>query len=525
MRQQLHDLQARNQADSLLTDDTLALSLVSWFDDHGTANERMLAHYLLARTYTDRGEAPQALDEYHAAASIADTTARDCDYRLLAKIHGQTACLFYEQLLPNEMLFELRLYQKFALLAKDTLLAINAYESQAHAYDYKEMPDSVISICHRASIAYLRLGERERAIKAQSGSIVCLLNKGETKEADKYISDYSTLPDFKDENEEIAPSHKMFYYWKGLLYLSSQQTDSAEIMFRHLLRLPTDESMEEAGSRGLLLVYKKKSNADSIAKYAEHCYLLNDSAYQSNNMEQLRHLHALYNYDISQRSAMQSAADAKQKKHLVYFLVIVLLFAVSIGVHIVLGVLRKLKGKETEIQLLERQHAVNIEQMKLAQNDLLKLTGEHYEELITQKIGVIHDLQSKLEKYNNMREHSAPATLNERLHASSIYKTFYNLATVPSRNPTEEEWQELRNLINAEIPRFFSLLNSGTKHLHQHEYDLCILIRLGFKPKDFYVLMGITATYSGNIRRKLFQQIFGQKGATSDFDNWILNIS
>ena len=57
MRQQLAHLQALNQADSLLTDDSLAQALALYFDDHGTPNEQMEAHYLLGRTHADRGEA------------------------------------------------------------------------------------------------------------------------------------------------------------------------------------------------------------------------------------------------------------------------------------------------------------------------------------------------------------------------------------------------------------------------------------------------------------------------------------
>ena len=97
MLRQLNELQAMNQADSLLTNDSLAKALASYFDDYGTPNERMLAHYLLARTYTDMGEAPQALDEYHTAADCADTTAADCDYKVLARVHAQTVASLYSQ--------------------------------------------------------------------------------------------------------------------------------------------------------------------------------------------------------------------------------------------------------------------------------------------------------------------------------------------------------------------------------------------------------------------------------------------
>ena len=96
MRQQLERLEKMNQADSVMTNDTLAERLVKYFDRHGTPNERMRAHYILGRTYADMGEAPQALEEYHTAIECADTTANDSNYHLLTRIHAQSVSLFYE---------------------------------------------------------------------------------------------------------------------------------------------------------------------------------------------------------------------------------------------------------------------------------------------------------------------------------------------------------------------------------------------------------------------------------------------
>ena len=83
MQQELAALQALNQADSVLTNDSLAQALADYFDHHGTPNEQMEAHYLLGRTYADRGEAPAALAAYHDAIDRADTTAVDCNFRQL----------------------------------------------------------------------------------------------------------------------------------------------------------------------------------------------------------------------------------------------------------------------------------------------------------------------------------------------------------------------------------------------------------------------------------------------------------
>ena len=102
----LEELERQNLADSVMANDSLAERLAVYFDQHGTTNERMRAHYILGRTYADLGEAPAALDEYHIAADCTDTTATDCDYRILTRVYVQTTSLFYKQLMPNEMLEE-----------------------------------------------------------------------------------------------------------------------------------------------------------------------------------------------------------------------------------------------------------------------------------------------------------------------------------------------------------------------------------------------------------------------------------
>ena len=118
-RLQLEELERQNRADSLMTNDSLALSLAKYFDRHGTANEQMRAHYILGRTYADLGEAPQAIQSYQDAIDRADTTSQDCDYYTLCRVHAQTASVYYDQLLPDNMIHEERLAMKYAKMAND----------------------------------------------------------------------------------------------------------------------------------------------------------------------------------------------------------------------------------------------------------------------------------------------------------------------------------------------------------------------------------------------------------------------
>lgn len=104
MRQRLQYVRDCNRADTVFSEAWLPTvdSLVIYFDHHGSANDRMMAHYVQGRVYHDLGEAPQALECYQKAAEQADTTSSDCDLYTLTAIYGQMADLFDAQYLPDD---------------------------------------------------------------------------------------------------------------------------------------------------------------------------------------------------------------------------------------------------------------------------------------------------------------------------------------------------------------------------------------------------------------------------------------
>ena len=73
MRAGLDSINIRNRNDQPFTAQDVE-PYVRFFDDHGTPNDQLLAHYLLGRAYYEHGEAPMALQCYHEALDCADTT-------------------------------------------------------------------------------------------------------------------------------------------------------------------------------------------------------------------------------------------------------------------------------------------------------------------------------------------------------------------------------------------------------------------------------------------------------------------
>ena len=281
---QLEMLEQMNRADSVMKNDSLAEDLVAYFDKKGTPNERMRAYYMLGRTYFDLGELPRALETYLQAADCADTTATDCDYKTLSRIHAQSAEIYNLQIQPRSQLKELRLAEYYANNGSDTLMRIECFSQQADAYDFLHQMDSVVLIREVASKQFLNYHRSDRYAQTVGGLIEPLVKMGELSKARNAIDIYESSSGFFGKDGTIKHGRQIYYYVKGEYYLAINKTDSAERMFRKLLSEGTNLNYQIAGNKGLQEVYERRGISDSIAKYAKLGYELNDSAYLLSEM-------------------------------------------------------------------------------------------------------------------------------------------------------------------------------------------------------------------------------------------------
>ena len=312
MLQLLEELEATNRAGKQLLNDSLAEELVDYFDRHGSSNERMRSRYMLGRTYYFMGELPRALEIYNEAADCADTTSADCDYKVLSRVHAQSAVIFNMQVQPRSQLKELRLAERYAWKGKDTLQAIECYAEQGNAYETLHDRDSLILIREQASRQYKSIGRIDKASLVLGPTVLSLLDKKQLNTAKDYLSYYEMNSGCFDENLNIAKGREIYYYVKGKYYLLINNVDSAEYYFRKELREGKDLNNQIAGNKGLQEVYESRKVADSIAKYAIIGYELNDSAYSLSEMQNIQQFQASYNYNHKKQLAEQKAREAER---------------------------------------------------------------------------------------------------------------------------------------------------------------------------------------------------------------------
>ena len=515
MRQQLEELERQNRADSVMTNDSLAELLVKYFDRHGTPNERMRAHYILGRTYADMGEAPAALEAYLEAADCADTTQADCDYAKLSRVYAQSSRIYYDLIQPRSQIKELEMASYYAWKAKDTLIAIESYAQKANAYSLMHRPDSVVFIRENASHLYESAGQYRRAATTIGASITSALDLGDISRARHFIDKYECTSGLFDSLGTIVKGREMYYYIKGRYHLATFKVDSAEYQFRRLQKEGYTLNHQIAACKGLQEVYEKLKKPDSIAKYANLGYQLNDSAYSLSEMQNIQRLKASYNYNRNKLLAEQKTSEAGQ-------LHTQLLFVIVIASIIVMSFLLYSKRLQKKMLIYQR----DLEKLGRAQTELMQASSADEEKP--------QDTSGQQEEITKLQEivsaHRSPlneehALINQNIKKSSVVMRLQDLLDEnPPKVASRADMRELQDIINENVPLFFSTLNTSEHILSQGQYEICMLVRAFFSPSEIAKLMGRSDSYVATTRKRLLRDIYGIVGSPRELDAILLEI-
>lgn len=455
---QLQELQRLNSADSLMTDDSLALLLTRYFDRHGTPNDRLLAYYLLARTYYDMGDHGQALETFYRAADCADTTSSDCDHATLSRVHTQTAEVFYQQMLAASMMTEERYGLHHALVARDTLQAAFCYSRLSEGYELEGQPDSALLMLAQSERLYRLSGHDDYAAALGCSKARLLVEKGDYQGATDGLHAYERLSGQVSADGTPAPGCEIYYYVKGLLFMGTDQPDSAEHCFRRELTLGGDGNSKMSAYKGLQTVYEQKACPDSVIRFAHLSDSIANLIHREVEMQAILQLQAAYQHNRSNRMALEKTLEASRAQVRLWMALVVCLLLL-----------------------------------------MLCVAGFLY-------------FRRELRKY----------TLDKRLQEADVTIRLRQMAkTSPPQTPNLDDWRELTALIDHELPAFRSQVSPADKPLSDMDYDVCMLTRIHLSPSDIYKLKNCSPSYISNIRKKLLLQLFGLSGNTELFDERI----
>ena len=547
-------MKALNKLDCPLDTDTLA-SLVKYFDRHGSANDRMLANYILGCYYKDNNNSPKSMQYLRIAAEAADTTDVGCDWRTLHKVHVHTALqLMYQNALTDAM-EENALALKYAMAAKDTFNAIITLEQRSNIYLNQGLEDKAFDIRSKLYGMYMKHGYAKEAAISVWPLVSMLAKRGNLAEAKRCIDIFEKGSGLVDSNGNIENGRESYYVDKGIYMARINKLDSAEYYYRKCLGYTNSHFDFKDCYEGLTDVYKKRHNPDSVAKYAELANVTTDAMYAEMNTTHLQQMRAMYNYN----EYKLSAEVYKRKALSARLTVIIIVLVVSIlAICVTIYIRKKRRARKMEVLKYERSIA-ELEKARLElytvnekqQAEMARMIKEKTDEIERQKRtdeSYIHELERSRDALYDLSE-KQKAELNRLIEAKDtridqLYQEKQKYEKVKTRvdninkysdkpivkqlkhharrdfTPmTKEEISQLKELFVSE-ERFSKIENI----VNEYEYQVCMLVRIGFTPSEISILTGLSQSNISNIRKRLLTKLTGRNGSPKDFDAYITNL-
>lgn len=254
----LSEAEEQNRDYTPFTSDSTMKEVVAFYDRHGSASERMKAHYLLGCVYRDLGEAPQALQCYHDATDCADTLSRDCEYELLFRVYSQMGEIFYNQEDYYDCLDSYTMASRYALKAGDSVQAIINRFLRSNAYDKMNMPDSSLRIRLEASKAFDQIHQPELSAQVLGGVFATLIEQGRLHAAANYMKKYEVASGYFNKQGEIEEGREIYYYYKGLYFLYTDSLANAYACFQKITKDTLDINNRQAYYKGCESITRKK---------------------------------------------------------------------------------------------------------------------------------------------------------------------------------------------------------------------------------------------------------------------------
>ena len=529
MQYLLHRMNAENKTSDKFTSDSLCQVLVSYFDRHGTVNERVLAHYLLGRAYTDMGEAPMAISSYQDAISVADTTATDFNYSTLSCAYSQMADLYRQQLLLSNEIEARKKASQYAFCADQIQWGLYDQVLSAGAYILLNKKDSAEIILKSALEQYRKHGYTQQALRF-SKKLMYLYTEPPQRlaEAKALMDEFEAESDLFDEHHELPPSQHQYSYHKGKYYEGINKLDSAEYYYRKINRPKMSSIDQDPMYSGLLSVFTKRHQADSIAKYAQLYCMANDSSVALKDRETVAQMTATYNYNRLQKEAHKN--EIKAYKRLMGLIISIVLIAIGCTASFLLWRKNREKMNQLKTELADttfeyEENLHKLQQLEFSQREVISA----FHQKLSESQGEIAQINQEYEdeKANLLEENKALQIRIEQLHQEKsiskhlavaasfaqepIVKRIREISRKPLSPVTEEEWKELTNVFANSYPELYRDLSQYCNT--PQSIRVCILTAMGIGNNEQANMLDTTSPRVSNIKSALNLALFNESSS------------
>lgn len=522
----LYKLRAQNSAGVSFTSDSLARLVVDYFNDHGNVNERVSAYYVLGSVYRDLDNYPEALNMYRDAILVLNGDLRVVDYKLIYRIYGQIGDILYKQLAYNEARDVYTKAEQIAYNHGDTLWALLAHEQVCKILSLQNKVEASYQEREYLYIEYKRLGYKDLAVKCRLPNVKFMISKGRLVDAYKVLTDYRRFSGDVDSHENVAKGCEYYYRLLGIYYANVNEYVKSSVFFHKCLALTDNFSEREQCLNGLADLYKKQNMVDSVAKYAEMSRIANDSLFMNMSTENMQKMQAAYNYKSVEQGKVHALMQLKYARFIMAIAFIIVVLLVVLFRTLSYNKKTKLKmnwlirqKKMDELAMTCERKTSEIEMLKKV-NAELKILTQNKDTEILRLISEKRDLVASLERKINNENLNSKIAANSNEITVDIVDKFREMANGKHGKPSFKDWTLLDKYVVVYHYQVYLL----QKVLSNSEYNVSVLIKLGFRPSEICNLMGLSLSNVSNIRKRLYKKLIQKTGSAKDFDEYVKSL-
>jgi hypothetical protein len=498
MRHLLLRTQAQRHAGIGFTSDSISNLLVSYYNAHGTPNERMTAHYLKGCSYLELGDEPATLRSFNEAVGTADTSALDCNYAQMGNIYGQIARIYNNHAMPDSALRAYGLAEHYARKANDTINVITIWGNKSNVLIDLGRISEALELREKAAERFKAMGYSKKAARVKGLCIKWYIQQGELDKAKAAMDEYEAISGYSRIKDETKSGWESYFHIKGTYYLETGKLDSANYYFKKLK-------------------------------------LASDTLFNIQTAQKLQNAQSMYNYMRHQEVAHRKELESKNVQLRLYRgIAFILLFAAVMSVFVLL-LRRRIRRNERQLVVVRRENSrLNV----LIGNNNRKL--DELNGLIEEKISIITALNDQLNQqaidlnsyhkqaetiqqlneriahYETEMMNQVTANLMNRLAEEPALMVVFQKLKARKEYLTKSEWTDLYSTAEKYFP---ALCNIKTNpKVSVSEYQICVLTKLGLRINDIIYLTQISASNISNMRSRMLSKLFGEEGGAKDFD-------
>ena len=504
MYYQLLCIKANDKAYIRHTSDSLILLVLHYYIEKRDERHLPEAYYYAGRVYRDLEDAPQALDYFEKAI---DALPINEGYQLKSKIYSQMGTLF--------------LYQK---TYEDSANMVFNLRDIADSYRCIDQNDSSIYYFQKAYNLAEVQGNQKLMAMVQNQMASLYSNLGKYDLARKLLQPSLDTLDIHSKSGIFSIASKL-YHRMGYI-------DSASYYYNELLKCGTIYAKQTA-HKGLAKIAILHDNPQKALLHLNQYIQYTDFIHQITDTENVRRLNSLYNYQLREKENNRLKIENKEKQNLIIYII-------SIGLFIIASLFAYLQRNKRKKQLLKIQ-LKNLRQLKEEQYKKSSLfieenkrKIEELEQKLQEADQTNHILRTQLKEqieltlYTNKQaeiELTRRKQSNSTLLESEIYKYIQKQLTTKTNKKllSNNDWKELEKVINNTYEGFSKNLRNYYD-LNEHEYSVCLLIKINIPPIDIAKLTNHSKEAITSTRRRLYEKVFGKKGSPKDWDEFILSL-